>query len=159
MRKVTAMKIRIVQEKLCDKFGLTSGIVFQHWEEIARNKHIMVLNPDIERYQAIEDAGALLALFAYDGDEIIGYSVTVVSAHLHYINLGMAQNDVLYLLPRYRGASGVGIRLIRETERVARTLGADLMVWHAKDKSSLADILPRMGYQVQDILFSKELTL
>jgi hypothetical protein len=31
------------------------------------------------------------------------------------------------------------------------------MLWHAKDQTSLAKIMPRMGYVVQDIIYSKEI--
>jgi hypothetical protein len=32
-----------------------------------------------------------------------------------------------------------------------------MIVWHAKQGTALEAILPRIGYGVQDILFSKEL--
>jgi hypothetical protein len=87
---------------------------------------------------------------------IVGYSLNFIGPHFHYSDLVVCNNDVLFLRNDLR-PSTVGLRLIRETERVAKTRGARLMLWHAKDQTSLAKIMPRMGYVVQDIIYSKEI--
>ncbi len=116
----------------------------------------MVLKPDLERYVALEAAGALLGLMAYIGDEIVGYSVNVISRHLHYADLVCAHNDVLFVAAAHR-ESPLGLRLIRETRRAAKARGAHLMLWHAKEATALANILPKMGCKVQEIIYSEEL--
>jgi Acetyltransferase (GNAT) family len=99
----------------------------------------------------------LLGLFAYEGADLVGYSVSIFNpSHLHYRSLAVVVNDVLYVKPEHRhGRAGLG--LIRETERIAKDLGAKLLMWHAKPDTALAAILPRLAYGVQDVLFSREL--
>jgi GNAT superfamily N-acetyltransferase len=149
--------MRIEQTTIADKIEQCTALQDEHWHESARNKHLMVLKPDVERYAALEAAGALLGLVAYDDhDAIIGYSVNILSRHLHYSDLNCAHNDVLFISAAHR-QSPLGLRLIRETERAAKARGAHLMLWHAKETTALSAILPRMGCKVQEIIYTKEL--
>jgi GNAT superfamily N-acetyltransferase len=126
-----------------------------HREELTVYPEIMQLSPDVETYLRLEDAGKLLSLGVFDHDELIGYSVNVVTRNLHY-DLRVCQNDVLYLTPEHR-LGPLGLRLIRDTERHAREAGAKLMLWHAKQGTSLDGLLPRLDYQVQEIMYSRVL--
>lgn len=148
-------RIRIEETKVADRIAEVWPLLAAHWEEIARNKDVMVLAPDAERYQALEDLGMVIALAAYDGGAIVGYCVTFVVKHLHYAGLTYATNDVLYVHPDYRRGR-TGLRLIRETERLAKERGARLVLWHAKEGTPLVSIFSRLGYTVQDIIFARE---
>ena len=128
----------------------------QHWEEIALNKQLMVLKPDAETYRRLEQQDKLVSVGAFDGDELVGYSVNLLHNHLHYADLVVAMNDVLYLAPEYRQGSA-GRRLLDATEKAVRTRGARMLCWHAKPETALNAILPRLGYGVQDVIFSKEI--
>lgn len=150
------MALRIEIEPIGDKIPLMGELLRQHWDEIARNKQLMIVKPDTERYLALDAAGVILALWAYDDDQLVGYSVNLFSNHLHYADLFFVQNDVLFIAKPYRN-SPLGLRLIRETEKAAKARGAQMMLWHAKENTPLALILPRLGCGVQDIVFSKEL--
>lgn len=148
--------MQILESTVADKITQCAALLDEHWHESARNKHLMVLKPDVARYEALEAAGCLLGLFAYVDGEIVGYSVNVLSPHLHYADLVCAHNDVLFIAKSHRN-SPLGLRLIRETERAAKARGAHIVLWHAKEATPLAQILPRMGCKVQEIMFSKEL--
>jgi GNAT superfamily N-acetyltransferase len=126
-----------------------------HREELTVYPEIMQLSPDVETYLRLEDAGKLLSLGVFDHDELIGYSVNVVTRNLHY-DLRVCQNDVLYLTPEHR-LGPLGLRLIRDTERHAREVGAKIMLWHAKQGTALDGLLPRIDYQVQEIMYSRVL--
>ena len=125
-----------------------------HYDEIAKNKSIMVLDPDRAKYQAIERAGKLLGLAAFCDDKIVGYSLNVIDTHIHYAELVCCVNDVLFVDPVYRN-SRCGIMLIKQTESVAKNRGAKLMLWHAKSETALDLLMPKLGYGVQDIIYSK----
>lgn len=148
--------MRIIETTIADKIAHCSTLIDEHWHESARNKHLMVLKPDVAHYEALEAAGCLLGLVAYVGDEIVGYSVNVLSPHLHYADLICAHNDVLFVAKSHR-ESPLGMKLIRDTERAAKARGAHLMLWHAKENTTLSRILPRMGCNTQEIIYSKEL--
>lgn len=126
-----------------------------HREELTVYPEIMQLDPDIETYVKLEDAGKLLSLGVFDYEELIGYSVNIVTRNLHY-DLLTCQNDVLYLAPEHR-LGPLGLRLIRDTERHAREVGAKIMLWHAKQATALDGLLPRLDYQVQEIMYSRVL--
>lgn len=131
-------------------------LLVEHWGEVARNKEVMVLKPNVLAYQALEDAGALISLGAFDDGRMVGYAVTICSAHLHYADLIYASNDVIFVAGSHRNGPA-GIRLMRETERLALERGARLILWHAKPDTTLDRILPRMGYGVQETVFSRQL--
>jgi GNAT superfamily N-acetyltransferase len=150
--------VQILEQSVSDKIDTpqAGALLLAHWNEIARNKDVMRLDPMVERYEALEKLGLLIGLFAYDEDELVGYCVSIVNhGHLHYRDLITVSNDVLFVQPEYRGAARVGYRLMRETERLAKDRGAHLVLWHAKEHTALASMLPRMGYEVQDIVYSR----
>lgn len=128
----------------------------QHWDEIARNKDVMVLKPDEAAYRRMEEAGSLLILAAHKAGRIVGYSVNFIIRHPHYADLMVCQNDLLFIDQAHR-EGGAGIRLMRRTEQEGKARGCRLMLWHAKEGTPLAAMLPRMGYGVQDVVFSKQL--
>lgn len=127
-----------------------------HREELTTNKGLMILKPDISTYEMLESKNALLSLGAFDGEEIVGYSVNIMAHNLHYSDLMMCQNDVLFVREDRRQGP-TGLKLIYETERLAKDRGADLMLWHAKPDTNLNDILPRLAYRVQDVVYTRVL--
>lgn len=132
------------------------GLFAEHHAEISTHPHLMRVEPDWDRYLALEARGLLLPLAVFAEDEqMVGYSINIMVRHLHY-DLVMAINDMLFVSkPHRRGR--LGLQLIRATEATARAMGAKLMLWPAKERTNLAELCPRLGYRVQDIVFSKEL--
>lgn len=127
-----------------------------HWEEIALNKELMKLKPLLDKYYQIEGNGMLLIVGAYADGELVGYSVNFINQHLHYADLWTCMNDIVFVRQDLR-KSGIGLELMQRTEQLAKARGAQMMLWHAKQNTALADLLPRMGYRVQDIVFSRGL--
>jgi predicted GNAT superfamily acetyltransferase len=151
------MPIRFDDFSVTEYLAKVGDMVRDHWDEVAKNKHLMVLAPDVERYAQLEQAGQLLCVGAFDeAGQMVGYSVNFIGTNLHYKALTYAHNDVVFVAKSHREGR-LGLQLLRETERRAKERGARLIVWHAKENTALAKILPRMGYGVQDILLSKEL--
>ena len=128
----------------------------EHREELTTNPDIMVLKPDVERYQALEQAGLLLSLGLFRDESLIGYSVNALFTHSHYSDLLLCQNELLFIAKEHRKGMA-GVRLIAATEQAARERGADMMMWHAKPQTTLDRLLPRMGYRLQDIVYSQVL--
>ncbi len=124
-----------------------------HYEELTLHKEVVRLDPDWERYLELEGEGKLAILVMRKEGEMVGYSVFFLTRHLHYRGLFFAMNDVLFLREDLRG--GMGLRLIRESEKRLGELGVKKIVWHAKSGTVLASLLPRLGYQVEDIALGK----
>ena len=141
-----------VDEMLVEAYALFE----EHWDEIALNKDVMVLKPYEEKYLAAEEQGTIFILAAWQDDVLVGYSVNFVTNHLHYADMKLCSNDLLFVKKEYRQGR-TGMKIMKATEAKAKSLGCHLMLWHAKESTPLANILPRMKYRVQDIIFSKEL--
>lgn len=148
--------LNIVKQDLMPVREQLESLLAEHWHEVAKNKHLMKLAPQVEKYAKLEAEGALLCLFARSGEVIVGYSINIITPHLHYGALTIAQNDVIFIHPVFRPSS-LGLRLIKATEEACADAGAQIMLMHAKEDTPFAKILPRKGYGVQDIIYSKEL--
>lgn len=147
--------MRIIEIKATEKIEECWELLLLHREELTTHKHIMELKPDIEKYKVLEDNGLLMTLALYDEDKIVGYSVNVLVRNIHYSDLVTAQNDILYVHPAYRKGSW-GMKLIHETERMGKERGAKMILFHGKPNTSFSALMPRLGYGVQDIMYSKE---
>lgn len=112
------------------------------------------VNLALDVYRALEASGAVIAIGAFDGKTLVGYSVAILGPHLHYGFL-YAHHDLLYLDPAYRKGT-LGLRLIRATEAEARARGARCATWHAKPGSALQRILDRLGYGSEETVYLKE---
>lgn len=144
-------------EQTVDQMRASAEALFvEHWDEIALNKTLMALKPDYSRYYAMEQQDALIILGAFQDGELVGYSVNFVINHLHYADLRIASNDLLFVHPAHRKGR-LGLHLIKRTEEAAQRRGAQMMLWHAKPNTALNEIMPRLGYGVQDVIYSRGL--
>jgi len=145
--------------RLCtlDEFKVLANPLFEeHYEEIARNKQVMKLKPNWQLYDQMDATGWLYIYLAMQGDVCIGYSMNIMMYHLHYADLRIAQNDVLFVKKEFRGGR-LGLRLLKATEDHAKSEGCKLMLWHAKENTALDKLLPKLKYGVQEIMYSKEI--
>ena len=156
---VNESRVPKTEIRLCtlEEFKVKADPLFQeHYEEIALRKDLMELKPNWPMYDVLDQSGSLFIYLAMQGDVCIGYSMNLVANHLHYADLKYSQNDVLFIKKEFRGGR-IGLRLMKTTEEHAKSLGCKVMLWHAKERTTLAALLPRLRYGVQDIMFSKEL--
>lgn len=132
-------------------------LLHAHRNELATHPELMQLAPMLGTYHRIQEAGNLLALLLEHSDAgPVGYSVNIISQNLHYGDLRVCQNDVIYVTPSYRSEGG-GRLLIDATEIAARELGCAMVLMHAKPDTRLDEVLPGYGYGVQDVIYSKVL--
>lgn len=152
------MQLPKYEIKLCKIQEVSDSLhlLTRHWDELVTRKDVMVLNPDYNKYEKLELMGVLISLAAYHNGLLVGYSVNFLQKHLHYADLLCGYNDLLYIDEEHRRGS-LGLNLIRETQRVLKERGAKLMLWHARVNTKLSAILPKLGCDVQEIIYSKEL--
>ena len=141
---------------LADWKAKASPLFQEHYDEIARNKNVMVLNVNWPLYESLAEANSLFVHLAMQDGVCIGYSMNFVSYHFHYADLKVTQNDVLFVKKEFRSGR-LGLSLIKATEEHAKSIGCKLMLWHAKENTALEKLLPRLKYGVQEIIYSKEI--
>lgn len=155
-----SLRVSVREVAALEGYHLVERLLERHWDEIAKFKEITVIKPDLTRYQRADEEGRFIGLVAecscHHGPEVIGYSANFLGQNLHYSDVRFAQNDVLYVMPEHR-RSTAGARLMAETIRLAKSKGAQLMLWHAKENTALNALLPRHGYEVMDVIWAKRI--
>lgn len=146
--------IEIQKEKLVDIVDEIQNLLKDHYEELTLNKERVVLKPVWKRYFDMENNGIFHAITMREQKVIIGYSGWIVQPHLHYEDIIVAQNDVLFLHKNYRQGT-TGIRLLKFSENEMKKLGAHKITWHIKDSNDFSPILSRMGYSKEDTILGK----
>lgn len=125
-----------------------------HWEEIALDKAKVPLNPDLDTFRLLEEAGLLLIVTARDGEKMVGYHVTIVRPHLHYKHSLTAYADMYFIHPDYRQGM-TGVRLFKYLEGVLRERGVDRIYQGTKTHKDMGRLFERLGYKETERLFVK----
>lgn len=127
-----------------------------HWAEIAHYPDIPV-GVDYDAYLRIEAKGALRIYTIRVGIELVGYALFTVNHSLHYSSSLQARQDVLYLDPTYRRGR-VGWKFIAWCDTQLKAEGVQVVHQHAKiAHPQLAVLLPRLGYEAVDVIWSRRL--
>jgi hypothetical protein len=131
----------------------------KHWREIALHQDEIQLDPDWERYFALELQGVLHVLTVRDGTRLVGYAFMLVQRHLHYCSTLWAVSDMFWLEPDYRFGWD-GVRMFKQVERGMRELGVKVIVLNYKfhfqsDRGRLDRLFHRLGYSPTEIIVSK----
>ncbi len=137
-------------------FKEESGLCNIHWEEIANNKDKVKLKPNTQQFTALQSAGMLKNVVAYDEGLMVGYAVILISPHLHYADDKFAFVDLVYVDPVYR-TSNIGLSILNRIEKIAKQEGVSVLQHHAKPHHrNLQTILEkRKGYKVAEVILSK----
>jgi GNAT superfamily N-acetyltransferase len=164
------MTITYQVEKWDDCYQEAIPMLKAHYIEIATDKAIKPLDPNLERYQEMEEAGLLrifTARYAPDSTDrmtdkprlamtqremhgrLIGYFVSIVMPGLHYSQTMMAINDIMYIDPAYRGGT-TGYRLIKLATEDLKNLGADILTIHMKTDYPFRSLLTKLGFRVTE---------
>lgn len=122
----------------------------KHYHEIAHYSDIP-LEPDRESYARLVGLGMFRVYTARVGGALVGYLAVIVSRSMHYKSALYANQDVLYVDPRYRG-SRVGVRLIQYAHRALAADGVTVFFQHVKHREDLniGPLLKRLGYEPID---------
>lgn len=144
------------RETLFDVIEEVQPLLEQHYQELAKDKARIKLDPDWARYIEMEQKGSLLLFTARKDAKLVGYAVFFAGRHAHYKGLTLVANDLLFLDAQHR-VGRTGVRLIKYCESQISALypGLTAVTWHAKEDTVLAEMLGRMNYRVQDIIFSR----
>ncbi|CAK0775824.1 N-acetyltransferase domain-containing protein [Gammaproteobacteria bacterium] len=145
-----------IRESTVDEIARAENLLREYFEESISDEALRSagINPDLDRYHALENSGELFALAAHHNDGIVGYSINIVIPHHRSSSLIVSVNDLIFVSKRHRNG-GPGLALIRATEKMAKNRGAMTIMWCAKPTSPIIPILESMKYGMGDMIFSK----
>ena len=108
-----------------------------------------------DMYRAIEAGGNLTTVTAFDGDTLVGFCVLVMLMHPKYSNL-VATTESIFVRREYR-TTGIGLRLFRFVERMARDMGAVAMLCSTGVDGNMSQLMPALKYRHTNQVFFKRL--
>jgi GNAT superfamily N-acetyltransferase len=127
-----------------------------HYEEIARHKDKIKLNPDYDKYIELDRIGLVHVVTARDEGSLVGYFISFVISHLHYKDHIMSTNDILYISPSHRKGT-TALKLIRFTESTLKSRGVTKILINMKLAHDFSSLLERMGYVEIERVYEKML--
>lgn len=143
------------KEKLIGILDVMMPMLEKHWDEVAGNKDKIKLDPDYNTYLKMESEGYLHVYTARDEGRLIGYSIFIVTYHLHYQTVKYANNDIIYIEPGYR-KSEVGAGLIAQAEQgLMYDEGVDVIMMSMKAKKPFEKTMTRQGYSLFEYNYAK----
>lgn len=148
------MNIKFDTESLFDILPEMEKLLVQHYEELTLNKGRVKLKPVWTKYKDLEQAGKFFLFTARLDGELVGYSAFIIDTHLHYEDIKVAANDVLFLRKDMR-LGLAGLKLLKYSENRVKELGADKITWHLKFSNDFRPILHRLGYRDEDVIVGK----
>jgi GNAT superfamily N-acetyltransferase len=131
-------------------------LLVAHYREIAHYQDIPLV-VDTARYEYMERVGALRVYVARRGSRMVGYCIMIVQPHAHYATSLQAAQDVIYVDKAFRRGR-VGLRLIEFVEQELKHDGVQVVFQHVKKAHpALGRLLAHLGYEPQDVIYSKRL--
>lgn len=130
-------------------------LLIEHWREIAHYDDIE-LDVDKATYEQLDALGLLRVFTARVDGRLIGYAVYAVRRSLHYRKSLQALQDVLFLLPEYRGkAHGAGLIVFADQE--LQNEGVQVVYHHVKHKFDFGPLLASIGYESIEAVWGRRL--
>lgn len=141
-------------EKVSDLQEEVQPLLDLHWEQIALNKDKIKLNPDWQRYIALNEAGLLFCYSAREDKKLVGYFVVIASTSMHYSDHTFGICDIIFIHPDYRGGSA-GIKLIKFAEAHLKSIGVSTLAINTKLHAPFDALLDRLQYTCIERVFCK----
>lgn len=99
------------------------SLFVQHWKELALNQDVIPLDPDWDKYYALDVAGILRILTVrVPSGQLVGYVFLMAGPHLHYRSTLWAHVDMFWMDPVYR-QGWTGVRLFKTLIKDAKVMG------------------------------------
>lgn len=135
-------------------FAEVHDLLLAHKEEVSTFGEGIPLDPDWDMYEKLSELGMFHVVTARTKDgTIVGYSSTFMVRHMHYA-FKMANNDIIYLKPEYRG---YGIRLIRFTEDCLKRKGVKFSSIGIKPHIDFSPVVKRAGYELLESIYFRRI--
>ena len=148
--------IELIEIRMSEWIEEAMPLFIEHWEEVAKVTGVPEPSIDVEYLERAEESGMLFTVGAFVNEELVGYSVNSIGKTLNFDSLVIMDNEGIFIKKQYRAMLG-GIRLIEESEKLAKERGATRAKWHTYTGTRAAALFDSLGYKPYDIIYSKEL--
>ena len=136
--------LQFQREHISETWDEASALIQAHHEEVGALSR-EEFQPDREKYEAFENVGAVHLFTARARGELAGYSIfTVIPSHRYYPRLSFAEQDILYLAPKYRGLEAM--RFIRWVDVQLQAQGIQVAIRHVSVRKDYGPLLERLDY-------------
>lgn len=128
----------------------------EHMDEINKVYHVDKIEPSWQVYKRLFEMGRLVCVTArleHDEKEIVGYTTTIVTKHLHY-NILVGHNDIIFLKPEFRGH---GRDLVKFTMKALKNRNIEYFSLAMKPHLDFSPMLKRMGYELFETHYIRRL--
>lgn len=106
---------------------------------------------DWQAYLEASRQGACWATVAYDGDELVGYSVFFIDRNVNHKNRLEASNSGFYVIPKHRGR--IIFKIMKAAHEFVKSLGvAETHYLLADDR--VGKLLQKIGFKPTSTLWS-----
>ena len=152
------MPLVIQEEKLNNEFFEESmPIMLSHWNEVTAHVDIP-LEPDREKYIALDEAGCVLNVTARLDGILIGYIIFLVMPNMHYKASLQAHQDAFFVNKANRRTMlGAGLGLLKKSEELLIDRGVQLVHQHVKVYKDFSPMLLKLGYKHVENIYQKRL--
>lgn len=125
-----------------------------HYIEVAHYQDIE-LDPDIDQYERMENAGAIRCFVARDElGLMVGYAVFFIRHNIHYRKSLQAVQDIIFIDPKKRG---FGTEFIQWCDEQLKIEGIQAVYQHVKIQHDFGPLLKRLGYEPIDVIWGRRL--
>jgi GNAT superfamily N-acetyltransferase len=131
-------------------------LLHSHYSEIALYQDIQ-LKPEFDTYYKLEELGLLKIFTLRDSNKALcGYAAYIIRKAIHYTDSVQAHQDVLYINPDLRG-KGLGHVFINYCDNELKRMGVQVVFQHVTRKHDYSSTLKGLGYELNEIVFSRRL--
>jgi GNAT superfamily N-acetyltransferase len=109
----------------------------------------------METYRHLESAGMLHVFSALSDGQLVGF-ITVLAPVLPHYGVAVAVSESFFVARAHR-KTGAGLKLLREAEAKAASLGSPGLLVSAPFGGDLFHVLPRVGYAETNRIFFKKI--
>lgn len=109
---------------------------------------------DFAVYIDANQRGRMICVSAREDGKVIGISCFFLTPYLYSRGYMMAIQDLLYIVPEHR-KGWVGIRLIKESEKVLKSRGVGIIDLACRPHMDNTVLYERLGYKYAEKRFSK----
>jgi len=145
-----------VQENFTAVYKEARPLLEEHWEAIGSGRSGTDMDPDWDKYFAMNDAGMIYLTTAREDGSLMGYALYLISTSLHQITHEFAELDVMWLTPSKRKGM-TGIRMLKQAEEGLRKLGVHRIFGASQLHADIGRVYEHLGYRAVERIYAKDL--